>query len=735
MIQKLAPQDDDSKLTSLKHPEKKSGEYNIMENDKAAPKFPTKFIVAILAFILIILISVFLAVQFIKTERQRGIQEWKSKLDIIVNTRHAAVDGWLEEQFSHLVELSHNASLQIYMTELLEQPGTVDSEDMTIAEAAYLRNLLVVSAEKKGFKSKVLGAKVNANVARTGLAGLALLDNNHKIIAATPAMPPIHGQLKDFIQEMKKGQREILDLHLGAAGTTTMGFAVPIFAVHGSKQSSDQVGVVVGIKEVGEELYSLLQQPGADESEEALLVRKSGNRVQYLSPLLDGSAPLKSDLMIDSPELAAAFVLSDPGSFSIRKDYRGKRVLVVSRGFATTPWGLMYKIDADVALAGSESRLNNLTVMLVLIVMAFAFILTAAWWFGTSRRAETAVEAFQAANRELAEQKNFLQLLTESLPNSLFIVTNDNRYQFANLATAKKAGIPVEDIPGKTLESVLGPHTAIRYTEQNKLALSTHQTVRDVFTEKGDDGERVLQSVHIPMSASENAERGVMVIIEDISEAVKEREQRERIQEQIKGVLVSLVDRRDPNAVDHSVFVKNIASSMAQQLDMPPREIETIKTAANLMNLGKLLVPREILSKTEPLTDKEVEQIHDSLDQTVSLLQEIDFDTPVADIINQVHESWDGNGRPGGLKGEEIYLASRILNVANAFVGMTSARAYRDGLDVDSALDILNDLSGKKLDRRVVAALTLFLEHKIGRKNWPDYVSDLGGSNWSLIIE
>ncbi len=692
------------------------------------------FIIAAIIFLIFITIAVLIAVRFIESERQRDIQDWGSRLDIIANTRHAAVDKWLESQFDHLKTLSQNASLQLYMTELLKTAGPIDANDLSIAEAAYLRNLLVAKAETAGFKGRILGAEVNANVARVGLAGLALIDMKNRIIAATPAMPPLEGRHGDFVEGLQKGRRGILDMHLGSGGTPTMGFAVPVFAVHGTNKTSDQVGFVIGVKEIDTEMYPLLLQPGANETEEALLVRKIGNRVHYLSPKMDGSGSLKNDRMIDIPELAATYALSNPGEFAVRQDYRGVRVLMASRALSAAPWSLMYKIDADVALKNSEERLGSLSIMLAMMVIGFTLFLVSAWWFGTSKRAERAVDALKLANKELADQKNFLQLLTESLPHPMFIVSKDNHYRYANLATATQAGIPMEDIPGKTMSSVLGPHFAKRYEAQNHQALGTMKTVRDTFKQQFDDDERVMQSTHIPMLATENDEPGVLVFQEDISGAVKEQEKRERIHEQIKEVLVSLLDCRDPNAVDHSKFVSNVAMSIAEQIDLSEKEVDTIKTAAKLMNLGKLLVPREILSKSTPLTEEDKRKLYEGINQTSFLLKGIEFETPVAEIIHQVRENWDGTGQPDGLKGDEIHLEARILNVANNFVAMISTRSYREGIDVNQALNILGECSGTTFDRRAVAALSLFMEHKIGRENWEDYVDDLGGGYWSLIM-
>ena len=84
-----------------------------------------------------------------------------------------------------------------------------------------------------------------------------------------------------------------MDVYLDAAGRPAMAFAIPVFAVQGNRDAASQIGTVVGVKEVGDELFPLLHQPGeTGETALAALVRRSGEAIQYLSPLPDGKPPL-----------------------------------------------------------------------------------------------------------------------------------------------------------------------------------------------------------------------------------------------------------------------------------------------------------------------------------------------------------------------------------------------------------------------------------------------------------
>ena len=108
---------------------------------------------------------------------------------------------------------------------------------------------------------------------------------------------------------------------------------------------------------------------------------------------------------------------------------------------------------------------------------------------------------------------------------------------------------------------------------------------------------------------------------------------------------------------------------------------------------------------------------------TVDLIENVTFEGPVIETIRQFGETWDGHG-PLGLKEEEIIETARILAVANAFVGMVSARAYRSAMPFRKVADILMEQSKTKYDRRPVTALINFLENRGGMRRWAHFRVD-----------
>jgi len=139
------------------------------------------------------------------------------------------------------------------------------------------------------------------------------------------------------------------------------------------------------------------------------------------------------------------------------------------------------------------------------------------------------------------------------------------------------------------------------------------------------------------------------------------------------------------------------------------------------MNLGKILVPRGILTRAGPLTAEELDQLHNSLLEATRFLDGVEFDGPVIATLRQCQEHWNGNGRPGRLKARDIIPTARVLAVANAFVGLLSPRAYHaTRRTMDEVIAILVGEIGSKFDPAVVAALINRIENKGARAAWTE---------------
>ncbi|MEE9299676.1 MAG: HD domain-containing phosphohydrolase [Alphaproteobacteria bacterium] len=680
------------------------------------------------ALVLAVAVGVFFVFRFADAERERDLQNWQVRMGIVAESRLAAIDDWLAGQFRHLQGLAENTALQLYMTQLATGTAQETAPIDEPAQRVYLRNLLVAVAEQGGFTGPVLGPDVAANVNRLGVAGIALFDMDGKGLVATPAMPPPDARLEAALAGAPRAERQLIDLYIGAAGTPTIGFILPVFALQSNEEASSQIGWAVGLKEVADELYPLFHQPGiTEETAEVVLLREKGGAAEYLSPLSDGTGALRRTLALDTPELAAGFALATPGGFGVKRDYRGIEVLAVARALAGTPWTLLYKVDTAEALADTNARTTRLIVVFLLIIGVLVVALIAVWRHGTSRRASESAEMYRKLAERFESQQKLLQLVTDSQPNGICILDDRSRFRFANEKVAQDAGIAAEDLLGKSLKSVVGPVEAARIEPVNRGVFATKEPVVTVHEVEDNGHAKVIQTRHIPLPKAVDRPLSVLLVSEDITAEVTERKRREHDLKTLVDTLVGVVDRRDPYAANHSRRVATVAHTIAEQSGADGTEQKTVEIAALLMNLGKILVPVELLTTERKLTDDELRQIRESILASAELLEGVPFDVPIVETLRQILEAWDGSGTPLGLKGQEILKSARVIAVANAFVGLVSPRAYRNGLDFDGAVDALLKDSAHKFDRSVVAALVNYLDNQGGRERWADFRSKPSG--------
>src|SRR5438128_2244646 len=166
--------------------------------------------------------------------------------------------------------------------------------------------------------------------------------------------------------------------------------------------------------------------------------------------------------------------------------------------------------------------------------------------------------------------------------------------------------------------------------------------------------------------------------------------------------LALAIDAKDQTAQSHIRRVQVYAAGLARALGMPDTEIQGVKTAALLHDIGKLAVPEHILSKPGPLTQEEFQKIRIHPQVGAEIISGVPFPYPVAPLILSHHERWDGKGYPMGLKGEDIPLGARILSVVDYFDALMSERPYHKAMSLDAATGLLRQEIGKALDPRVV---------------------------------
>jgi diguanylate cyclase (GGDEF)-like protein/putative nucleotidyltransferase with HDIG domain len=172
--------------------------------------------------------------------------------------------------------------------------------------------------------------------------------------------------------------------------------------------------------------------------------------------------------------------------------------------------------------------------------------------------------------------------------------------------------------------------------------------------------------------------------------------------------LALAIDAKDQTSQSHIRRVQLYATAVARALGMKENEIQGVKTAALLHDIGKLAVPEHILSKPGPLTPEEFQKIRAHPKVGADIVSSVPFPYPVAPLILSHHERWDGKGYPAGLRGENIPLGARILSVVDYFDALMAERPYHKAMSFEAAIGLLQQEAGKGLDPTVVAT---FIQH------------------------
>ena len=157
---------------------------------------------------------------------------------------------------------------------------------------------------------------------------------------------------------------------------------------------------------------------------------------------------------------------------------------------------------------------------------------------------------------------------------------------------------------------------------------------------------------------------------------------------------------------EHVRSIQRYAGMLAEAAGMSDADIQAVRTAALLHDIGNMAVPEHILAKPEALTPEEFERVKIHPRVGADILRDVPFGAPVAELVLNHHERWDGLGYPAGLRGEAIPLGARVLTIADVFSTLQTARAVSQGLLSESeAIKYSRDLSGKAFDPALVDVL------------------------------
>ncbi len=325
------------------------------------------------------------------------------------------------------------------------------------------------------------------------------------------------------------------------------------------------------------------------------------------------------------------------------------------------------------------------------------------------------------AQDALRESEEKYRTLVENAQEGVYQSTKDGKYLTVNLAFARILGYDTAEEVMQSVEDISRQLYVQPQDRQRLLKLvEKYGSVTDFETEfYRKNGTRVWLSVS--MHAVRDARGEVLYyqgMAQDISEKKKidaERQENLRKLRKALGATINAmavtVETRDPYTAGHQRRVAHLARAIATEMKLSNEQIDAVRMAGVIHDIGKISIPSEILTKPTQLSELEYNLIKTHPSSGHSILKDIEFPWPIARIVLEHHERIDGSGYPYGLKGEEILLESRIVAVADVVEAISSHRPYRAAYGIETGLQEIEKNKGKFYDTNVVdACLRLFRE-------------------------
>ncbi len=314
----------------------------------------------------------------------------------------------------------------------------------------------------------------------------------------------------------------------------------------------------------------------------------------------------------------------------------------------------------------------------------------------------------------LVDQEWFNALLDSSI-DCIIAIDHDGIIVEYNHAAEVTFAYSAAEAIGQRLDELIIPE---RYRHRHRAALARYLKTGtgsiigrrvEVHAQRKDGREIPVELTVLPIHPGRSAY--FTAYLRDITERkAAEAEIRdyaiklkESLVETINAVSAT-VELRDPYTAGHQRRVAALAYAIGRELKLDEPRLEGLYFGGMVHDIGKIVVPTEVLADGGRLGVKAWEAIHLHPGAGYKIVESVSFPWPIATMILQHHERLDGSGYPSGLMGDAIILEARIITVADVVEAIQSARPYREAKGIDAALDEITEGSGLKYDAAVVAA-------------------------------
>lgn len=323
-------------------------------------------------------------------------------------------------------------------------------------------------------------------------------------------------------------------------------------------------------------------------------------------------------------------------------------------------------------------------------------------------------DKYKELEEKFTLEQELLQNLLDTLPDAIYFKDEKNRIIRVNRFYAEGFNLSPEEIIGKTDFDFFPKEDAQKMFDDDTYVLKTGKPIIGKIerTHLPNGNYNCVTTTKIPIRNKKRKIIGTMGITRDITAYDQLEHNRLNMVMSSLKVLDRVLEIKDPYTFGHTRRVSNIAEKIAKAIGWDEDRVLELRMSAELHDIGKILIPLEILNKPGQLSHLEFKMIQEHVENCYNMLKPHSFPFPLPEAIYQHHERLDGKGYPRGLSGEDIIPEARILAISDVLEAMTFHRPYRAALGLRKAVKELKDNAGIKYDRDLVKiALKIIAEH------------------------
>lgn len=576
-----------------------------------------------------------------------------------------------------------------------ETGARINEDAAQLAEQVPLmRNVLLDFTKYNGLQDARL-------VSATGLTLLSAL---------TMPAPLLESQRKTVLEAVQRGRTVFGPVRASTTGLV-LDIASPLLPIQADAGNEKAVGaLLLSMPATGQIAQFLARASGPSRDVIPWLLQLNGSSWEGVR--LQTSKPVTLEAGIPTPDAHGALAFAERLSVGDTGQVYSLGLRVPHLG-----WTLVQEVPADRV----DAALRNASTVIFgiggLLSAGLLLFLALVWWVMVGREQRSVAQRFEKLYHLIRQQKQLLDSINVSLDVGLFMADVNGIVQVGNRALARIVDRDESALTGQTLGGLLGGQVSGQLQDAIHAVATSRQTHSLEITLNVRQEPRLFRVTLFPFMENDTDPQpsGAVVTLQDITDFRRQSEARRKQQAQTIEALVGAIERVDPYLTGHSRAMSQLAILLAEHMDLSEKDRNTLHTAASLSQMGKIFVPRELLTKAGKLTPEEQAELARVPEYAYNVLRNIDFGMPVPTAILQMYERLDGTGHPNGLSGESISLHGRVLAVLNAFCAMVSPRAFRDSLPTDAALLNLRAQTSA-YDTSIVEALAAILATPEGQQ-------------------